>query len=926
VLRWIIASALAAAAVNVAVPSGRRRAFKRGWFERRTQTRRSTRQRRPTHGGLVLAVCVAIGGLATGVSQPGGRAAVAIAVVATLLGWRAERGRPGLLPSWVEPLAVGAILPVAGLRAELTGSTAMDAVATLLVAAAATVGLRSIERSDGTAPLLVGAASVGFLFVAVVAEHPIAPLAGALGASTVAIVGLALPPATVRLGKIGPLALGPALASVAVGIEPEIAAPASVLVPILMTLPLGAALVLPGWDSRLRRRRLSPPITLGTVAIASAVAGERLAADALSTPAAVLLAAVPTGFVALVGFVTAAPRRGERSRRRAAAGMAAAGMALVAIAVAGVAAVLLFSAREDMLDGREAATAGLTAAQDGDLEESQRHFEKADAAFSDAASALGNPAVRLGELVPGIGANLRNVRTLADVGKDLSTTAVAVAERAGADDLVVVDGQFPIEGARRVSRELAPALETLRDASRRLEASDSALLVPEVQRGSDDVAERILDATNSIEVAAEATRLAPGLLGADGDTRWMVAILTPSEQRGAGGLAGDYAELRASDGDIELVRTLPASELNDGTDPAAQIAALPQIYRDRYDGFRVDRFWQNLSATPDIPTFAAGIAAAFPLTDTGGSVDGVITVDPHAIAALLKVTGPVRVPDWPVPITQKNAVRVLLFEHYDRLTQEQIDRFQGDVVEAVVDELTSGELPAPSRLAAALAPAVAGGHLRLWSPEAAPQALFERIGADGTLGDRPRGADFVELVTQSASESKIDWYLRRELRYEPAVDPATGELQATATVTLTNTAPTSGVSTYILGEDEGPTDVGENELRLTLFTPHQLREVTEGGSGVGANVGRERGLNGVTVVVELDPGESRTLVFTFGGELPASPGRYALRVGRQPAVTPDLVEVALSGLHGWRPAGRSGGRATLDKDGDVRFSASLSGG
>ena len=116
------------------------------------------------------------------------------------------------------------------------------------------------------------------------------------------------------------------------------------------------------------------------------------------------------------------------------------------------------------------------------------------------------------------------------MGGDLSGTAVAVAERAGADDLLVVDGRFPVEGARAVSAELGTALDTLRASTARLDDADSPYLLDEVREGSDEVGERIADATNSIEVAAEATRLVAG----------------PARRRRRAALDGGRAHARAS--------------------------------------------------------------------------------------------------------------------------------------------------------------------------------------------------------------------------------------------------------------------------------------------------------------------------------------------------------------------------------------------
>ena len=228
------------------------------------------------------------------------------------------------------------------------------------------------------------------------------------------------------------------------------------------------------------------------------------------------------------------------------------------------------------------------------------------------------------------------------------------------------------------------------------------------------------------------------------------------------------------------------------------------------------------------------------------------------------------------------------------------------MIEAVTDALTTGTLPPPSVLAATLGPSVAGGHLRLWSPEAEAQALFERIGADGTLEAPPDGSDFVQVLTQNASESKIDWYLRRALTYEPTVDLDTGAIEATATVTLTNTAPTSGVSTYIIGEECGPTKVGENELRLTVLSPH--RPTVGHGCRRPGPSGEHRAREGP--LRRHGPGGARQRRehddHLHLCRLPGPrDGDYRLHVRRQPAVVPDEVAVTVRTTPGWSP--RHGG-------------------
>lgn len=898
--RWISALVVASAIGLLVTPAARGRAFSAGWFERATQTRRSRSERRPTHGGLVLAIAMATGTLIAGPSRPVVQAIVASSLIAIVAGLRAERAMGSPWTVRLGWLGAAVALPVFGVRAGLTGGTATDAIITVLLALAVMRGLRSIERSDGTVVVVAAIAAGGFLMVTVRAGDPVAPAAAAVLGAAVMLAAHSWPPAIVRLGTIGPTALGAALTAVAVAVRPAVSAPDSIAVPALVLATLAVGALVPDWDRRLGRRGLTPRVVLPIAAVVGAVAGERLAAGALDLWPAVALAALPVAVLAGVGVATPRERPHDEARRPGRViAVVASGVVVLGI-FAAVGALLLVDARRSMVEGRDAATAGLDAARDGDLVRAQALFERADAAFAEASDALNNPVVRLGDVLPAIGPNVRGARTLADVGGELSSTAVAVAERAGADDLVMVDGHFPVEAARQVSAQLGPALDTLRSATQRLAGVDSPLLVAEVRDATDAVATSVAGATESIEVAAEATRLAPMLLGADRERRWMVAILAPVEQRGAGGLAGDYAEVFARDGGVGLVRSIPAIDLNRATDEEKQLAVLPAVYGERYGGFFPGRFWQNLSATPDVPTFGQAIASAYPLTDGGGPVDGVIVIDPAGLGALLEIVGPVTVPEWPEPLTADNIERVLLFEQYDRLSDADHDQFQRSMIAAVFDALTSGTLPAPSSMAATLAPAVAGGHLRLWSPDADAEALFTRIGADGALGG-PDDADYVQLVTQNSGENKLDWFMHRTLAYAPTFDPSTGSLTATATITATNSAPTSGFSEFILGSKNGPTAPGEARVTITLFSRLQPTGATDAaGEPLAVNVGQEQGLWSTSVIVTIPAGGTATVRVELAGALAPS-DRYRLTIGHQPTVADDEVEVHLSAPPGWTP-------------------------
>jgi hypothetical protein len=255
------------------------------------------------------------------------------------------------------------------------------------------------------------------------------------------------------------------------------------------------------------------------------------------------------------------------------------------------------------------------------------------------------------------------------------------------------------------------------------------------------------------------------------------------------------------------------------------------------------------------------------------------------------------VPSWPEALGPDELAEVLLFEQYDTFTDDAaLDAFQTEVLEAVVGALTTGSLPPPSSLVATLAPAVAGGHLRLFSTVEDEQGLFDRIGVDGALG-APAGADYFQLVSQNGSESKIDHFLRRAVDYAVEVDPVTGAATATATVTLTNLAPDSGLDGVVIGgrDEESVTTAGEMRFFTTVFSPMAVASVSvDGGPERPVQLGSERGLFTGTVLHRIPSGATSTLVFRLEGVL-APGGAYELLVGRQPTAHADELTVRAGG-------------------------------
>ncbi|MGH9085538.1 MAG: hypothetical protein ACRDYW_08800, partial [Acidimicrobiales bacterium] len=237
----------------------------------------------------------------------------------------------------------------------------------------------------------------------------------------------------------------------------------------------------------------------------------------------------------------------------------------------------------------------------------------------------------------------------------------------------------------------------------------------------------------------------------------------------------------------------------------------------------------------------------------------------------------------------------------------------------------AADLPGPRELGRVLGPVVERGHLQVVAFDGPAATFLDELGITGRYPDV--AGDFIGVTTSNAGASKIDLFLERAIGYEVDWDPSTGALRATATITLTNTAPDSGLPRYVIGNALGAR-LGEEELPdgwnltfLTFYTPWDHSEARLDGEPVDLERIDELGRRALSTFVAIPPGGSRTLVVSLEGVLAESD--YRLDVGAQPLVEPEVatIEIRIAGggaLQERGPLeaseGRASGRFRLTRD------------
>lgn len=851
--------------------------------------------------------------------------ALALAIFGAVFERRRDFGR------WVALAAAGAALFAVGggVRLEPTGVGFLDVVFGFGLVLGITLAVDGLGNADSLVPGLGTLSAFALLALGGFAEQfgLANGAAGILGAC-VAFLAFNTRPASLFPGRGGRLALGFALAVLACSVQPVTGPPSSLSIPLMVLgVPTIDALVVM-FDRAQRRRPVLEDRRDHLV--------HRLVALGAKPHEAVGVLLVVQGFVVVLAILggrdvismwIAAPvsavtlgALGSYSLRAPLERMAPVGLprrawwVIVGLALILAAAVIPLmlevpGVTDTMQGGRAAAQRGLAAARNGDAGEAELQFRRAAGRFEQASSDLQKRYFDAARVVPVLAPNLRAVRALADIGKELAHNGEVVTADVVPENLVVVDGKMPLDEIERITPTLQKGADTLEESLARLKnVSREPYLLGSVRETIDTVRRELKRAATEARNTATAAELAPAIFGANGEERrYLLVVQNPAEVRGTGGLIGSFGILTTKDGEIEVGRLLRTSAWNQAMDAAADPTYVaPQDYVRRYAQFLPETNLQSVNLSPHFPT-VGGVLASLTEEAGLGDVDGVIAVDPAGLAAILQLTGPVPVAGWPTEISANNVVGITLRDAYAAFarTPERAD-FLGDVAQVVVDEATNGELGEPAKVAQVLGEAAHQGHLQLAFTRKQEQRLVENLRVAGRM---VRGGDVLHVTDANLAGNKLDFYLKRDLDYRVEVAPDAAGRGADATgslkVRLENTAPKTGLPRIVAGPYEGAPPgqyaEGENVTYLSVYNPLDLVESKLDGEPVAMTTNEELGTNVYSTVVRVNAQQGRTVELDLAGRLRVGrDGWYVLEIGRQPTVNDDRARISVSVPEGYK--------------------------
>ncbi|PWD51932.1 hypothetical protein C8046_16050 [Serinibacter arcticus] len=490
--------------------------------------------------------------------------------------------------------------------------------------------------------------------------------------------------------------------------------------------------------------------------------------------------------------------------------------------------------------------------------------------------------------LPGVGPDVAAVRTLTDVVAELADGALPrlpdVVAAVSPASLAPVDGRVDVAAVAEQAPHVVAADDSVLRALATLATIDRDGLLPQVTDAADRLEGELTQLRTSTATAARAVRLLPAMLGADGPRQYLLVVQNNAEPRALGGIAGSVVLLRTEDGRVEIVEQRAGNTLTFPTSPLPLEPVETALFGDQ-----VGRYLINATSTPDFPR-AAELAASAWRAETGTTVDGVLSVDPVALAAVLGATGPVTTSTG-VTLDSDNAAAYLLNQIYlDEPDPAGQDLFFTDAASAVFDALSSGAGDAGGLLTSLVA-ATDAHRLLLWSSHPVEQEALAGTVLAGELRGDLGGAPVVGVALNDGSGAKVGYYLDVRPTVTVLECRPDGSQRLGVSVALRSDVPDPAtLPEYVTG---GGVFVPEGMTRtnVLVYAPTAGRVLTAGSDG-GETAVLSQSHDGLAVVsqtVDLMPGESRTLEYELlsGPDLRAAPH---LRLTPGPRASQGVVE------------------------------------
>jgi Protein of unknown function (DUF4012) len=550
-----------------------------------------------------------------------------------------------------------------------------------------------------------------------------------------------------------------------------------------------------------------------------------------------------------------------------------------------------FSAGQADLESGKALLQKATKDQNpAELEQARSDFKSARAHFGGAPQMLSrNLATGVASYlpVPYVAPRVKAVQSLSIMGTSLADAALVGVD---IDAALVNRTHGSGSGFLDVLNTMSPKIPTVRadlTTARQAAGAVDASVLPASQAAALTKAISSIDkALKSLDELSSLLPVAGDILGANGPRNYLVEQVAPAELRAGGGFIGSFSVVTADAGKIKLGHTgnIGAVEYPRPNSGSPGYVAPPgplQSFIGRSSfGIADSNFF------PDFKT-SAYWAEYFTPKEIGVKPDGVISIDPDVVAAMLNITGPIKVPGYDITIDAKTFTNWLFEQQYAIQNISGTKKYVFSTIASIlIPKLTS--LP-PSRwpdLITLLNGMASSRHFQVYFNNQAAEATMERYGWSGTFNPRKAG-DVMYEVESNFGATKANHFVTRT--YSVQLSRSGAKLHHVITIDLTNNTP-PGYEGGILYDCYLRLYVPADATNLKTLLPLAQKGIPDDTVPTGYQIFQGW--------LEINPNRytERKLSFSYDTPWSGGSGDHVIYWQKQPGTGSDRITV------NWRPA------------------------
>ena len=437
-------------------------------------------------------------------------------------------------------------------------------------------------------------------------------------------------------------------------------------------------------------------------------------------------------------------------------------------------------------------TGAADGALSGDYASALAESEAAQASVALLERSVGTGQVDLIEHLPGVSVAVGNWRLAAGAAADITQSTSGLLSLygdlsgKGGGPKIFSDGAIDLDRLSDLPERTTAAVDGLASAEAQLtEIRTDGAGAGMFGRVRDKALTEMEPVQQAVDALASIAPVLPDALGANGVRRYLVAIGNQAEMRAAGGAPLSLVLVEFDQGRIAIpIKGQTSTQLFPPLN--APVSWWGPAANPFFTGNPRTAPFVVTNTHPNLLFSAQEMAGAW----VGGDyppVDGVVTIDLTAIAAMLDATGPVESEAYGT-VDGSRLGQILLIEAYQTFGQDEADERQAanqQLLDDLLTRLLSGDdLVAAAQAIASTAP---GRHLQMWMRSPELEQLAVESGAAGVVAD-PDDGDWSALYTQNGNQSKVDVFQQRNVLVTVQLGDD-GSARVTQQMTVTNATP-----------------------------------------------------------------------------------------------------------------------------------------